>query len=96
MNVSRYRLTAQSALVSLEGTVMGVMYEARCNNQEPLKPAKISRYLDIPVYNRKNNYAFLIVQDILYRLELEDLVRQLGKGGPWVLTDKAIRKLEEN
>ena len=96
MNVARYRLCAQTGLASLEEAVLGLMFEARCNNQEPLKPAEISEYLDIPVLDRGSVYEYAIVQNILYRLELEDLVRQLTKRGPWVLTDKGIRKLEKN
>ena len=96
MNVSRYRLYAQTGLTSLEEAVLGVMSEARCSNQMELKPNQISKYLGIPVLDRGSIYEYAIVQNILYRLELNDLVRQTVDKGPWVLTDKAMRKLQEN
>ena len=96
MNVARYRLCAQTGLTSLEEAVLGLMFEARCNNQMELKPNQISKYLGIPVLDRGSIYEYAIVHNILYRLELNDLVRQVTERGPWVLTDKAIRKLEKN
>ena len=93
MNISRYRTNAQNALASLEEAVLGVMFEAR----EPLRPAEISRRLDIPLLNRgRNYYTHAIALAILHELELKGLVRQVAERRPWVLTDKAIRKLEEN
>ncbi len=94
MNISRYRLCAQTGLTSLEEAVLGLMFEVRCNNQEPLKPSDISKYLDIAVLSRGSVYNYSIIAGILRRLELEGLVRQVTERGPWVLTDKAIRKLE--
>lgn len=96
MNVSRYRSCAKSGLIALEEAVLGVMFEARHSNQMELKPNQISKYLGIPVLNRGSVYEYAIVQNILYRLELNDLVRQTVDKGPWVLTDKAIRRLEQN
>ncbi len=94
MNVSRCRSRAQAGLTSLEEAVLGLMFEARCNNQGPLKPSDISGYLDIPVLSRGRVYNYSITAGILHRLELEGLVRQVTERGPWVLTDKGICKLE--
>ncbi len=92
MNVSRYRTSAQSGLVSLEGAVMGLLYEAKV----PLKPADISRYLDIPIYDRGRASAYEITHSLLYNLECRGLVRQVLKRGPWVLTQKGIESFEKS
>lgn len=92
MNVSRYRLNAQNALISLEGAAMGVMYEAK----GPLKPGDISGYLGIPAYERGRANAYLIVAEILDRLERKGLVRHAGERGPWMLTQKGLEGFEQS
>ena len=94
MNVARHRASAQAALVPLEEAVLGVMGEARSNNQRSLRSSKISDYLGIPPYNRgQSGNVYYIVANILDRLEDQGFVKQEGSGGPWVLTDKGVRKL---
>ena len=94
MNVSRYRTNAQSGLVLLEGAVMGLLYEAKV----PLKPAEISKYLDIPIYDRGHASAYEITHSLLYNLERRGLVKQMQvlKRGPWVLTQKGIESFEKS
>ena len=88
MNVARYRTSAQSALISLEEAVMGVIYEAN----GPIKSDKISNSLDILPSPRSDAYE--IVLNVLYNLECRGLVRQVVKRGPWELTQKGLESFE--